>query len=142
MPEMALMAQQLVIIGNGKLIIETTVTDLVAGASGAAITVRAPRVEALAAALSAAGALVERHHDLLRVTGWDPAQVGRFAFEQRFELHELLRPRHAGERACKSIIFLARDAEMPRESGFGLSPERAKTNQPRATPWVMGEKSR
>ncbi len=87
--EMALMAQQLVIIGNGRLIAETTVSDLVTGATGAAVTVRAPRLDEFTVALAGAGASVARKHDLLKVTGWDTARVGRFAFEQRYELHEL-----------------------------------------------------
>ena len=87
--EMALMASALIIIGNGRLIAETSVKELTSNSSGASVFVRSPLVAELSAALVTAGAKVVNNNDGVVVTGMDAAQVGRLAFEHRIEIHEL-----------------------------------------------------
>ena len=58
--EMALTADRLVVIGRGRLIAETTVADFVARSGGGAVKLVTPDLAAFAAALTAAGAKVER----------------------------------------------------------------------------------
>jgi ABC-2 type transport system ATP-binding protein len=87
--EMALMAERLVVIGGGKLIAETTVNGITADASGASVLVRSPQIDELLVALTYAGVVTEREGDGIAVTGWNADQIGRLAFEQHIELHEL-----------------------------------------------------
>ena len=87
--EMALIAEQLVVIGAGKLITQTSLSEVTSSASGSFVYVRSPNVEAFQAALVRAGATVTNSGSGISVTDWDEAKVGRFAFEQGCEIHEL-----------------------------------------------------
>jgi ABC-2 type transport system ATP-binding protein len=87
--EMALIAEQLVVIGAGRLIAQTSLAEVTASASGSSVYVRSPQVEGLKAALENAGATVVNCGIGISVTGWEEAQIGRFAFGQGFEIHEL-----------------------------------------------------
>jgi ABC-2 type transport system ATP-binding protein len=90
MSEMALTADRLVIIGRGRLIAETTVTDLLAEGSGNYIRVRSSEADALCALLSARGASVAREADgALRVTDTTLDQVGQIARDRGLGLLEL-----------------------------------------------------
>ncbi|MFM7617534.1 MAG: ATP-binding cassette domain-containing protein [Actinomycetes bacterium] len=87
--EMALMADDLVIIGGGRLIAETDVRSLTADAGDASVAVRGPDLEALRAAITAAGGAVTTDGDALTVTGIDAAAIGHLAHAAGMELHEL-----------------------------------------------------
>ena len=91
--EMALMASALVIIGNGRLIAETSVEELTSNSAGASVFVRSPNLTELTAALVAAGARVSdgeaADREGIVVTGLEATEVGRLAFEKNIELHEL-----------------------------------------------------
>jgi ABC-2 type transport system ATP-binding protein len=80
MSEMALTADRLVIIGRGRLIVETTVADLLAGGSGNYIRARADDGAELAGLLAARGAAVTAEPDgALRITGMTAGEVGNLA---------------------------------------------------------------
>jgi ABC-2 type transport system ATP-binding protein len=87
--EMSLMAERLVVIGGGKLIAETTVDGITAAASGASVFVRTPQQNELLVALARTGAEVRREGGGLAVIDGDAVEIGRLAFEQQIELHEL-----------------------------------------------------
>ena len=91
--EMALMASALVIIGNGRLIAETSVEELTSNSAGASVFVRSPKVRDLTAALVSAGAKVSNgeaaDRDGIIVTGLEATEVGHLAFEKNIEIHEL-----------------------------------------------------
>jgi ABC-2 type transport system ATP-binding protein len=87
--EMALIAEQLVVIGAGKLITQTSLNEVTNSASGSSVYVRSPQIEVLKSALLHAGATVVDSGVGISVTGWEEAQIGRFAFDQRCEIHEL-----------------------------------------------------
>lgn len=87
--EMALMADDLVIIGGGRLIAETTVTALTENAGGAMVVVRGPSLHALRPALQAAGATVRDAGDAIEVIDLPAATIGRLAHELGVEIHEL-----------------------------------------------------
>jgi ABC-2 type transport system ATP-binding protein len=91
--EMSLMAEDLVIIGTGKLIAQTTVKDLTERASGSSVIVRSPSLAALGELLTRNGAQVRLEGDTLIVAEWDAADVGRLAFGAHIELHELAHSR-------------------------------------------------
>jgi len=95
MSEMALTATDLVVIGRGRLIADTTVEDFIASNTEATVLVRSPRPEELAAALRSAGAGVVPGPDGgLLVTGLDAAAIGDTAHAAGLVLHELS-PQHA-----------------------------------------------
>lgn len=87
--EMALMADDLVIIGGGRLIAETDVRSLTANAGGGSVIVRGPDRIGLRRAITGAGGEVADEGDALAVMGMDAAAIGRVAHEAQLELHEL-----------------------------------------------------
>ncbi|GGJ94770.1 ABC transporter ATP-binding protein [Pilimelia anulata] len=90
--EMELMADDVVIIANGRLITQGSIRKVIADVSPqVSVFVRTPRAADLQAALTAAGAeAVEAYgRDGLTVLGKDAAMVGRVAFSAGIELHEL-----------------------------------------------------
>lgn len=97
MSEVEQTAQRLVVIGQGRLIAETSVREFVATSAQAEVRVVSPQAEPLAAALTASGATVrpaadgglEDHHGALLVTGVPAAQIGDLAAAHGIPLHEL-----------------------------------------------------
>ena len=88
MSEMALTAQNLIVIGQGKLIADDTMDHILAGARSS-VRVRAPRAEELARLLTQHGATVSADDQLLSVTGLDAAKIGELAATNHIVLHEL-----------------------------------------------------
>ncbi|MCK9794893.1 ABC transporter ATP-binding protein [Isoptericola sp. 4D.3] len=90
MSEVALTADHVVVIGRGRILADTTVQDLLDGASRRAVLVRSPQATELAEALRRDGAEVARRDDgALMVTGADAARVGETAAVAGAVLHEL-----------------------------------------------------
>jgi ABC-2 type transport system ATP-binding protein len=88
--EMALMADELVVIGRGKMIYNGSVTDFVHTFTRQNIVVRTPSADALAEALRREGAEVDVRPDgALFITGIEQAAVGELAFRENVLLHEL-----------------------------------------------------
>ncbi|MCP2262336.1 ABC-2 type transport system ATP-binding protein [Streptoalloteichus tenebrarius] len=98
--EMAQTADELVVIGKGRLIAQSGAAEFVERASGAAVRVRSPQLERLRTALaSTAGARVRDEDDALVVTGLTSDQVGEVAAAQGVVLHELSPQRGSLEEA-------------------------------------------
>ena len=90
MSEMALTAGRLIIIGRGRLIAETSIGDLLQGASGNHIRVRSPEAGQLARLLTTRGADVLRQdNDTLRITGATSDTIGEIARSNGLTLREL-----------------------------------------------------
>jgi ABC-2 type transport system ATP-binding protein len=96
MSEMALTAERLVVIGRGKLIADTTVSDFTSQASSNLVLVRSPDVTRLRELLLAAGGSlapapngVAPQADLIHVAGLTSAAIGDLAAAQSVALHEL-----------------------------------------------------
>ena len=90
MSEMALTATDLVVIGRGQLIADTTVDDFIASNTVATVLVRSPGAADLAATLRSAGAGVTTRDDgTLLVTGFDAARIGDTALAAGIAVHEL-----------------------------------------------------
>jgi ABC-2 type transport system ATP-binding protein len=89
MSEMALTADQVVIVGRGRLIADVSMTEMI-NSHGGAVRVRSPQAEALRTALRATGAPVEdMEPGVLLIRDRTPDQVAELAFAQRVLLHEL-----------------------------------------------------
>jgi len=90
MAEMALTADNLVVIGKGKLIAETSVADFVARSSSQSVKVRTPASHRLSDAVTNAGGTVIADPDgSLTVTGLAAPEVGELAAAGGLALHEL-----------------------------------------------------
>jgi ABC-2 type transport system ATP-binding protein len=91
MAEMALTADRLVVIGQGRLIADTTVSEFVRQASGQRVQVRSSDQARLAKALDAAGAQVsEGDAGALRVDGLSAPAIGQSAHDLGIVVHELV----------------------------------------------------
>ena len=90
MAEMALTADEVIVLARGRLIAQTSLPELVRRAGPARVVVRSPQRDRLADLLRGDGAVVQaREPDELTVTGVDCAAVGRAAARHGIELHEL-----------------------------------------------------
>jgi ABC-2 type transport system ATP-binding protein len=89
--EMSLMADQLVVVGRGRMIYHGDVDGFVREFTRSTVVVRSPQADALAAALRALdGVTAEPTGDgALRVAGAVAAAVGEVAFRANVPLHEL-----------------------------------------------------
>ena len=90
MSEMALTADEVVIIGKGKLISQTSIEDLLAQSTENYVRVRAPEAAKLKTALEHQGAAVVLEDDgSLSVRGANEVAIGELAATMSLVLHEL-----------------------------------------------------
>ena len=119
--EMALMADELVVIGRGRLIASGPVADFVQGTRGSAVRVRSPQLDDVARALEGKeGVTVSREDGALRVTGMELAALGDLAFDRGIRLHELAPLTATLEEAFLEATagaeeFWAHDTTQPKE---------------------------
>jgi ABC-2 type transport system ATP-binding protein len=117
MSEMALTADHLIVIGQGRLLRDASVREFTESFAAQTITVRSPQLEQLAARLTAAGAQVRPGPDeSIEVTGLDAAAVGDLAAKAELTVHELV-----SRRASLEEAFM----ELTRDSTDYRSPETA-----------------
>jgi ABC-2 type transport system ATP-binding protein len=124
MSEMALTAEHLVVIGQGRLIADQSVADFVAAASGNIVHVRSPRASELRDLLLSADVTIRADGaDVLEVSGLPSDRIGIAAAEAGIPLYELT-PRLASLE--EAFMTLTRDAveyhggtasQLPPESG-------------------------
>jgi ABC-2 type transport system ATP-binding protein len=89
MSEMAVTADEVVIIGKGRLISQVPVADLLAQSSQRYVRVRSPELEKLRAALDGQGAKTTIEEGALDVRGMDEVVIGELAASLLITLHEL-----------------------------------------------------
>ena len=90
MSEMALTADEVIIIGRGRLIAQLAVEELLAKSSQRFVRVRSPEVATLRAAIEQDGATAVLEDDgSLTVRGTDEAHIGELAASRSIVLHEL-----------------------------------------------------
>jgi ABC-2 type transport system ATP-binding protein len=105
--EMALTAQDLIVIGKGKLISQCSTEEFVAQATESTVLVRSPQLALLRSALGELGASIRDEGDSLVVSGMDIAKIGELAAAKNVALHELSPQRGSLEEA---FIQLTGDA--------------------------------
>jgi ABC-2 type transport system ATP-binding protein len=104
MAEMENTADHLIVIGRGKLIADCSMSEFIAGSSGAAVRVRTPMSDDLVKAVTAGGAITTTDGDgAIEVHGMTAAAVGDIAFEQGIRLHELTLVRASLEEAFMEL---------------------------------------
>jgi ABC-2 type transport system ATP-binding protein len=95
MSEMAQTADQLVIIGRGRLIADLPTAQLIDSSARKDVLVRSPRAAELAGLMTARGATITKQDDgALAVTGLDAAAIGDLAAAHGIAVHALI-PRTA-----------------------------------------------
>jgi len=116
MSEMALTAAQLVVIGRGRLIADTTAGEFVARAGGSAVTVRTPQAARLRELLLGPGVTVTSDQPgVLHVQGLTAEQIGAAACQAHLPVFELTTQHASLEKAFMqltdhSVDFRAYDA--------------------------------
>ena len=119
MSEMENTADDLLVIGRGKLIADCTVAEFIAANSQQTVRVRTPQPDLLTKLVAAAGATVREDGDgSMVIAGLDTSRVGDLAYDNAVRLHELS-PVHASleqafmELTASSVQFHAGVPEQP-----------------------------
>lgn len=118
--EMAQMADELIVIGKGKLITTGTVQDIVGGKKGNTVFVRTSTVENLEKALLAKKFIIERQEKGLLVRGAKTDEIGKLAFEVQAPILELSNNNMSLEDAFLEITassqeYVAKDMDGEKE---------------------------
>ncbi|TCP57362.1 ABC-2 type transport system ATP-binding protein [Tamaricihabitans halophyticus] len=101
--EMALTASELVVIGKGELIAQSSTEEFVARASENTVKVRSPRIGPLRDELLRLGVSARDEGEGLLVSGLDSEKIGEVAFEIGVPLHELSPQQGSLEQAFMQI---------------------------------------
>jgi ABC-2 type transport system ATP-binding protein len=87
--EMAQMADDIVVIGKGKLITSGSMTDVVRSNSHTGVFVRSPKLSVLERALKTRETEVVKENGGMKVVGMSTDDVGKLAFEKSVPIYEL-----------------------------------------------------
>jgi ABC-2 type transport system ATP-binding protein len=118
MSEMESTAQDIIVIGRGKLIANTTIDKFIAENSTGTVKVRTPQVDELAKAVAAAGGTATSGGDeALVVQGLTTDQVGDVAFGAGVRLHELSMHRASLEQAFMELTADSVEYQATVQSG-------------------------
>ncbi|MDK1346447.1 ABC transporter ATP-binding protein [Streptomyces sp. 378] len=123
MSEMALTADHLVVIGQGRLLADTSMADFIDRNSRSYVRVRSPQRERLLDVLHQAGIVaVESGEGVLEVDGGKAEQIGEVAAQHRITLHELSPQQASLEEAFMRLTAESVEYHAHSETG-GASPE-------------------
>jgi ABC-2 type transport system ATP-binding protein len=104
MSEMENTADNLIVIGRGKLIADCSMADFIARSSGTSVRVKTPTPDQLVLAVAADGGQATADGDgVLTVRGMTADRVGDIAFEKSIRLHELTTVRASLEEAFMEL---------------------------------------
>ncbi|WP_164904999.1 ABC transporter ATP-binding protein [Streptomyces cyaneus] len=121
MSEMALTADHLVVIGQGRLLADTSMADFIARNSKSYVRIRTPQRELLLDVLHTAGiTAVETGNGTLEVDGGKAEQIGELAARHGVVLHELSSQQASLEEAfmqltAESVEYHAHSGAPPAE---------------------------
>lgn len=87
--EMSQMADNVVVIGKGKLIADTSMQKLIATSGHSGVLVRSPKLSVLERALKGKGVAMSKAEGGLKVTGMTSDAIGKLAFESGVPIYEL-----------------------------------------------------
>jgi ABC-2 type transport system ATP-binding protein len=121
MSEMALTAEHLVVIGQGRLLADTSMADFIARNSRSYVRVRSPQRERLLDVLHQAGVVaVESGEGVLEVDGDKAEHVGELAARHGITLHELSPQQASLEEAFMQLT--AESVEYHARTGTSAGP--------------------
>ncbi|WP_167469692.1 ABC transporter ATP-binding protein [Streptomyces rubrogriseus] len=144
MSEMALTADHLVVIGQGRLLADTSMAEFIAENSRSYVRIRTPQREQLLDALHAAGAtVVESGEGVLEVDGDKSETVGELAARHQVVLYELSPQRASLEEAfmqltAESVEYHAHDGQPPGAVPQQQQPPGRPPRQPWGSDWKRG----
>ena len=122
MSEMALTADHLVVIGQGRLLADTSMADFIARNSRSYVRIRSPHRERLLDVLHGAGiTAVQAGDGALEVDGWKPESIGELAAQHQIVLHELSPQQASLEEAFMQLT--AESVEYHAHAGTPLAPQ-------------------
>ena len=101
--EMALTAQELIVIGRGRLIAQRSTEDFIHAATENTVRVRSPHLSKLRDAIVGEATAVRDDADALVVSGMDSARIGDIAAANQVVLHELSPQRGSLEEAFMQL---------------------------------------
>ncbi|MEV6669994.1 ATP-binding cassette domain-containing protein [Streptomyces sp. NPDC051162] len=134
MSEMALTAEHLIVIGQGRLLADTSMADFIAQNSRSYVRLRSPDRERLLDVLAGAGVTAVTAGDgSLEVDGADGARLGELAARHQIVLHELSPQRASLEEAFMRLT--AESVEYHAHSAPVLGPEAAPGQQLPGAGW-------
>ncbi|WKK25841.1 ATP-binding cassette domain-containing protein [Streptomyces olivoreticuli] len=119
MSEMALTAEHLIVIGQGRLLADTSMADFIAQNSRSYVRLRSPERERLLDVLAGSGVTAVPAGDgSLEVDGADGARLGELAARHQIVLHELSPQQASLEEAfmqltAESVEYHAHSAPVP-----------------------------
>ncbi len=126
--EMALLADQLVVLGRGHLVATGPMADFVAANARTQVVVRSPDMPVLGPALESRGATLAEQDGAWTVGGLSQTEVGDLAHEHRVRLHELATQRATLEEAFLDATGLSQEfigGPVPRGGGEAVPDEPA-----------------
>jgi ABC-2 type transport system ATP-binding protein len=122
MSEMALTATDLVVIGRGRLIADTTVDDFINSNTEATVLVRSPEADRLAGVLTSIGASVVNGDDgALLVTKALSSRIGDAAHDAGIAVHELTPQQASLEEVFMDLTSEAVDYHGSTSASTGVS---------------------
>lgn len=117
MSEMAQTADHLIVIGRGRLLADTGMTEFLHQADGSHVRVRSPQLTQLATLLSERGVQQRLVDDHLQVMGCSAAEVGDLAAAHGVPIHELV---SQGATLETAYMNLTRDSVEFRTGGAAV----------------------
>jgi len=87
--EMSQMADNVVVIGKGKLIADTSIADVLATSGHSGVFVRSPKLSVLQRALKSHDVTVSKVDNGIKIAGMTSDAIGKVAFETGVPLYEL-----------------------------------------------------
>jgi ABC-2 type transport system ATP-binding protein len=139
MSEMALTADHLVVIGQGRLLADTSMADFIAENSRSYVRIRTPQRERLLDVLHGEGiTVVEAGGEVLEVDGDKAEAIGELAARHQLVLHELSPQRASLEEAfmqltAESVEYHAHDGQPA-----GPVPPQQQQQQQWGSEWRKG----
>jgi ABC-2 type transport system ATP-binding protein len=88
---MSQMADNIIVIGKGKLIVDTSIAKLLSGSAASTVFVRSSKLSSLEKLLTEANHNFVKKDDGLSVAGIKTDEIGRLAFENKIPVLELAR---------------------------------------------------
>lgn len=134
MSEIEATADRVLVIGNGRLLADTTVAELTRNGAGAHVRVVTPQSDELRPRLESAGATVSVEPDgALQITGLDNTRVGELAAESGAVLHELTPQRATLEAVFMELTSDSVDYRSAAVGGDRLGGDESAPPQPAST---------
>ncbi|MCX4765023.1 ABC transporter ATP-binding protein [Streptomyces sp. NBC_01275] len=131
MSEMALTADHLVVIGQGRLLADTSMADFITQNSRSYVRIRSPQRERLLDVLHEAGiTVVETGSGVLEVDGSKPEHIGELAARHQLVLHEL-----SPQQASLEEAFMQLTAESVEYHAHSETPAELR-RQPWGDDWT------